>query len=311
MLKIGHMSFGYIKQPLLLIDTNVSVKNGVLFVFGQEGAGKTTLLELLCGIQSLYVGKISVCGKDPKEATSQITYLPTEVVALKNKTVLENFQFAAEACGKEFSEGIFDEWFKQNKDIKFKKLSPLNKQIFAYERAKIKDANVMLIDISLADFSQSEIENLAEILTNLSRNKNKLLVISINCEDFKKLQFCPKNSEICYIFATKSKQFASFDKFANDAGYMGMAQYLGLKEVPATIENNQNGFFLKVKEQTIKLNSKYLKKIEMYFDEITTKTAVCFFTNLSYESLTSEQFNAAIENNQILLYDSLTTERLK
>ena len=303
MIELNHVSFGYIKQPMLLIDVSLKINSGTLFVFGQEGAGKTSLLELICGMQNLYVGDVKVLGKNPQQATSNITYLPADVVAI-NSTIVE--------LGKtKFSTiDLQDDFVKEFGNVKFKKLSNFNKTIFAFNRAKIKNAKVLLIDVNLTNFNDQEVQQYSKKLADLMADKNKILVIAVSFQDFKKLQICAQKSEICYIFATKMHKFSNFTQFCADSKYMGMAEYMKLNSFVATIELTQSGYFLNWQNKVVKLQDKYVEKIKCYFDDITTKTQVKIFTNLQVEKLTDNQFDMALQSGEILLYDTLTTERL-
>jgi ABC-type multidrug transport system ATPase subunit len=134
-----NLSFGYIKKPLCICDESFSLTLGKnLFIFGDKGAGKSTMLKLLCGMEEHYFGKIEICGKPPKESSRQISYLPTDLVALKNKTVIKNLQFACDQIGLPKETIVEDEWLKINGGKKVKKLSNIDKFIFAIKRAKLK-----------------------------------------------------------------------------------------------------------------------------------------------------------------------------
>ena len=311
MINLEHVSFGYIKQPMLLIDVNLKVSGGGLFVFGQEGSGKTSLLELLCGMQQLYVGKIQVCGKLPQDSTTNITYLPSSVVALKNKTVLQNLKYACDAINKDYSIiDLEDDFIKRLGNIKFKKLSKFNQAIFAIKRAKIKDAKVLLLDVDLTGFSEQEITEYSNILSTIIKNNNKVVILAINAQDYKKLSLENTNSKICYLFATKMHTFANIVEFKNNLNFMGMAEYLSLKQYHATISVSQSGNYLKVIGKTIKLQEKYIQKIANYFDESTTSTSVKVYTNLNIENISDQEFNNHLKSGDVLLYDTLSTERL-
>lgn len=310
MINIEHLCFGYIKQPLLLVDINYKQKAKKLLVFGQSGSGKTSFLELLCGMQDLYAGKIEVLGKNPKDACADITYLPSQAVVLKNKTVRENSIFACEQVGKQLDEKLFDQFFVDNMDTKMRKLSPFQKLWFCYERAKIKDAKLVIIDMDLADFSNDEITKLATIINNFLTNPNKNVVLAINYSDYKKLQICTKNSEICYLFAAKSYFFENFEQFASDAKFSGMAQYLDKNCVEAMVEATQNGYYFVLQNRKIKIQDKFVKEIMPYFDEVTTQTKVVAFCNINIANLSDEQFNDNLQSGEILLYDFLTTNKL-
>jgi len=311
-IKLQHVSFGYIKQPLLLTDVNIDKSSGSLFVFGQTGAGKTSLLELMCGMQDLYVGKIEVCGKVPKEAINNITYLPEKVVAFENKSVLYNLQYACDAIGKSYDcIDLNDEFIKEFASIKFKKLSAYNRAIFAFKRAEIKDAKVLLIDVNLQDFSIEEISKYGKVLNDILIKNNKILVIAISAEDLKKLQICMQKSEICYLFATKVQKFNNFIDFENNVNLMGMAEYLALKKYPARLVLNQNGYFVKMHNCTFKIKEEYVKCVEKYFDETTSETDLFIFTNEDIENnIDDKKFNELINSGEVLVYDRLSTERL-
>lgn len=311
MINLEHVSFGYIKQPMLFLDVSLKIDNGNVFVFGQEGSGKTSLLELLCGMQTLYVGKIQVFKKLPQDSTLNITYLPVDVVALKSKTVLQNLQYACDAINKDYSIiDLEDDFIKQFGNIKLKKLSNFNKAIFALKRAKIKDAKVLLIDINLTGFSDQEITQYSQMLNELLKDNNKVVIVAVCAEDYKKLELDMNNSQIAYLFATKMYQFKNLSDFKNSLNFMGMADYLPFNKYDATVNVSQSGNYLKVLDKTIKLEDKYIQNIAEYFDDTTTSTKVKIYTNLSLDSLSDKDFNNCLNEQSVLIYDSLTTQKL-
>lgn len=310
MIDIEHLCFGYIKQPLLLVDINHKQNAKNLLVFGQSGSGKTSFLELLCGMQDLYAGKIQVLGKTPKDAYMDITYLPSNAVVLKNKTVRENLIFACEQVGKQLDENLFDQFFIDNMNTKMRKLSPFQQLWFCYQRAKIKDAKLMIIDVDLSKFSDEEVVEYKKILNDILADPNKNVVFAINDEDYKKLQICTKNSEICYLFATKSYFFENFNQFSKDVKFLGMAKYLDKNCIDASVEFSQNGYYLVLKNRKIKIQDKFVTEIVPYFDEVTTQTKVVVFADTDIEKLSDKEFNECIDSGEVLLFDSLTTSRL-
>ena len=63
-IKVEHLSFGYYKRPLSIVDLNFSFdKNMVIGVLGGDGAGKTSLLSVLSGMEKQFAGKILYDGK--------------------------------------------------------------------------------------------------------------------------------------------------------------------------------------------------------------------------------------------------------
>jgi zinc transport system ATP-binding protein len=71
-----HVNFAY-RDSLVLCDASLQVNRGeFLGIIGPNGGGKTTLLKLLMGFLEPLSGFISILGKPPKEARSEIAYVP-------------------------------------------------------------------------------------------------------------------------------------------------------------------------------------------------------------------------------------------
>lgn len=311
MIQIKHLSFGYIKQPLLLVDASVDVKSENLIITGEIQSGKTTFLELCCGMQDLFVGSILLDQNSPKNCCKNITYLPCDVVALKNKTIKENFEYACLQVDKPFDKSLFcQQFYDQFYNTKFKKLSKYNQAVFALERAKIKDAKFLFIDINLNEFEQNEIETYAQMLQSLLDDNNKQIVLACSGEDFKKLHLDSKNSKFCYIFATKVHVFENFDNYKSNLKFSGMAKYL-LQELEETeVTLMQNGFILNWHNRQIKVEDKYMEKIQIYFDESTVSTKLYVFFDKNINEMSDQQFNEFLGERKILLFDKLTAEVL-
>ncbi len=309
MITLSKLTYGRIKQPLSVVDASLNI-GGSAFIFGQKGSGKTTLLELLCGMQDGYFGSILLDGKSPKDCANNITYLPQKLVGLNNKSVIDNLKFACDAINKDYSvidsldKGFLDKYGK----TKLKKLSVFNKIYFGLERAKIKDAKFVFIDVSLDGLNQEEIATYRNILQNLIEDKTKQTIISINCADYKKLQIDAKKSEICYIFAAELQKFINFSCFSNKPKYMGMADYIFNKSVTAKIVNSSSGYILKVENRNIKLDDYIVNPIIKYFENIGDSADVVVY-GLDGD-ISDSGFNDAIKNGEILLYDAISTERL-
>ncbi|MGI6037172.1 MAG: metal ABC transporter ATP-binding protein [Limnochordia bacterium] len=74
------ISVGY-GQKLVLEDINWQVKRGTIAaVIGPNGGGKSTLLRTIVGNLTPRQGRVLVHGKEPKEARSQMAYLPQNEV---------------------------------------------------------------------------------------------------------------------------------------------------------------------------------------------------------------------------------------
>ena len=71
------VTFSYDTPFPVIEDATLSVEEGeFIALFGPNGGGKTTLLKLLMGFCKPQRGSITVLGKNPEEARSQIGYVP-------------------------------------------------------------------------------------------------------------------------------------------------------------------------------------------------------------------------------------------
>ena len=310
-LKLERLSFGYIKAPMQFLDINLSKDLGTVFLFGESGSGKTTLLELLCGLNDLYAGKIWVCGKQPKESTKNITYIPARPVLFKNATVMDNLKYACDAIEELYEKiNLKDEWIEKYQNKKVRKLEKIDQLILPLKRAEIKDAKLVLIDLSFDGLSEIEIMDYTKEIEKIMLKKNKLVIISMSAEDFKKTQFNLENVEIWCVFAQKLQKFVNFQDFENNINNVGLAQYLDYKMKNAIIKNSVNGYLLLIEQKTFKLPEKCIAKIEKYF-EVEDSAEVILATKTDNEIESQAEFLKELENGQILIFDKLSGELLK
>ena len=73
---VRDLSFAY-NGALVLEDVNLTIEaRDFVCLVGPNGGGKTTLLKILLGLLSPSKGSVTVFGKTPEEARSQIGYMP-------------------------------------------------------------------------------------------------------------------------------------------------------------------------------------------------------------------------------------------
>lgn len=307
MIQLQHLTYGRIKQPLTIVDANIVVQ-GSCFLFGQSGSGKTTLLEVLCGLsEDNYYGKILYDNK-PVEQTS-ITYLPADVVAFKNKTVLKNLQYACDCAGKPYD--IIDlnnEWVSKYASTKLKKLSAFNSAYFALVRARVKDAKFMLIDVSLKGFSDDEIKEYASLLQELLANKNKQIILAVSSEDFVKLNIGMPNLQVLYINAGKLASYNNFNQFSGKPSTLSITNYLSLPKTQAKVINTISGYLININNVSYKLNANYTGGIAKYF-EVSDSADVVLVGKLD-AGIDDSKLNRLLQQGEVLLYDALSGELL-
>lgn len=78
-IEVENVSFAY-KNRRILENVSFSIRKGEFIgIFGPNGGGKTTLLKLLMGFLRPDTGSIKIFDKAPKEARSEIAYVPQNI----------------------------------------------------------------------------------------------------------------------------------------------------------------------------------------------------------------------------------------
>lgn len=309
LLKIEKLTYGHIKGPVVVNDFSAIQDYGTIFLFGEKGSGKTTLLELLCGMNDLYYGKILIDGKKPQEATGEISYLPSEPVLFGSKSVWQNMIFGATSCAKTEKDIVADDWIKERAKQKAKKLSLAEQQILCIKRSQIKNPKLLLIDIDLSEMKEDELKNYVLELKNVAFAENRLTIIACSADDYRKMQIDDSKCSIWYQNASKILKFDDFMQFSEKIEYLNMLDYLNKEKLKAQILSTENGYYLNIRERTLKIADKYVKDIALYF-EISSSADIYICGNVD-DVKNDAEFNNQIANGQIMLFDAITTQRLK
>lgn len=309
-LEVKKLTYGHIKGPVIINDFSCSEDNGTIFLFGEKGSGKTTLLEVLCGINDLFYGQIKIDNKEISQSTQTISYLPTQPVLLKNKTVEQNLKFASDICGKDYKKILeHDEWLQQNLNKKISKLSYYQKQILCLKRAELKDSKLILIDLDLS--KNAEIDEILYIneLKKYIFAKNKLVIIACDPYSYKKLQNNSKNCSYWYQITSKISKYNNIDDYKRNIAYFGMLNYIDRTCVDAKIEESINGYLLVCGTNIFKLNDKWVKNICEYFS-VSKVVDVLVSSKCNLKELTDEKLNEELQLGNIMIFDAITTQRL-
>lgn len=142
---------------------------GKYAVIGPCGSGKTTLLSIIAGIED-FDGDVKIGDKNRKELAlekANISYILSDPVFFEGKSVLKNLEYQYKVCGKEYTVSEVVSLIEEhNLDPyeKVKKLSYIEKLILSIVRAKVKSADILLIDLN--DFVEL-LENKSDALTEL------------------------------------------------------------------------------------------------------------------------------------------------
>lgn len=86
-------NYGPIKA---LSDVTLKIPSGTIYgLLGPNGSGKSTLMKSMLGLIEPDSGIISIMGKTPAEAKSEIGYVPEEVVLYESLSIVEYLNFIA------------------------------------------------------------------------------------------------------------------------------------------------------------------------------------------------------------------------
>ncbi|MEM9640144.1 MAG: sugar ABC transporter ATP-binding protein [Pseudomonadota bacterium] len=167
----------------------------VTALVGENGAGKSTIVKVLTGIYQADAGRIEIDGVARRFATAQdatragITAIHQETVLFDELSVAENI-FIGHAPRTRF--GLID-WLKMRQraaeileriganfdpQVPLKDLGIANKHLVAIARALSVDARVVIMDEPTASLSQTEIEELYELVERLKSEDRAVLFIS-------------------------------------------------------------------------------------------------------------------------------------
>ena len=101
-LELRHFSKRYARSKVYAVnDANLVVRGGEIFGFlGPNGAGKSTIIKSIVGIQPITEGAIEVCGydceKQPRQAKSQIGFVPDHYALYEKLTGREYINYIAD-----------------------------------------------------------------------------------------------------------------------------------------------------------------------------------------------------------------------
>ena len=100
MLDIDQLTFGYRRQPPLLVDVNLRLDAGdMLGLLGPNGAGKTTLVSLITGLLHPAQGRIVLNGQPVQLGDRRIALVPQEYAFYPRLSGRENLRYFAGVQG--------------------------------------------------------------------------------------------------------------------------------------------------------------------------------------------------------------------
>ncbi len=327
MLKVENLNFGYIKSGLCIKDLSFELKNGeCLGVLGGEGMGKTALLKVIAGLNEQYYGNIFLDNKNIKDILPNkrsISLILDEPVLFENKTIRYNLGYLFEVENRQIpSDEILEKELKDfdllmGLDAKINKLSKADKLILCLLRAKLKNANVVLIDDLFSGQSDADaprIKNAISMLINRKNTSKTTILVQNNAKhDF----LCSKYLYLSFTknYFLESLNFAPIDLFS--------LEYLHKNSKDFILKREGDEFFIysfleetKKKKTTINLLEKY-KLSNDFFERLKKSTCIdsgeSLRVVLSFDGepkLNDRIINERLQKGECSLFEKFTGEKL-
>ncbi len=206
-LKIQSLSY-FFKKKQILKNVNITInKNDFVGIIGESGSGKTSLVNIICGIYSDYIGKISVNDKNLKDCINQwktkISYIPQASFviddSIKKNIVFDNTLINRSLFNKALNKSNLIRAIKQNKlGSEFKigdkgsKISGGQKQRLLIARSFYHNREIIVFDESTSALD-AKMEN--RIFNDLKKLKGSFTAIFIS-HNKNILKFCNKVYEL-------------------------------------------------------------------------------------------------------------------
>ena len=187
-------NFGAVKA---LSGVNLSIKKGEIHALcGENGAGKSTLMKILSGFysDSEYSGEIfvdGICQKFKSTVDSQksgISIIYQELALVKELSICENIYLGSEKTKHGFidwdlSHSMAKQVLQQvnlnlNPTTKVADLGIGEQQLVEIAKAIAKNSNILILDEPTAALTESESENLLNILKELQKQGKTCIYIS-------------------------------------------------------------------------------------------------------------------------------------
>lgn len=177
----------FINQYHILQNVDFVVPRGsITALLGRNGAGKTTTLKSILGLTSVRQGKVvfdgqEVQGMQPFEiAALGIGFVPEHRAIFRDLSVEENLKIAERNKGeldekREFIFNLFPD-LKRFLHLRGTELSGGQQQMLAIARALVADNHLLLIDEPSEGLAPVIIENMIEVIGQLSKQSTVILV---------------------------------------------------------------------------------------------------------------------------------------
>ena len=224
MIKVNNLSFGYLKNRLILDDISLEFKKGkIIALIGRNGSGKSTFIDCLLGVND-YKGEIFVCGINIKELSDKeyarhVSFIPQSVQINIDHSIRDFISFGRNPylkLGQTPSKKDFDLVNNNAKkcgivdllDQDINKISGGERQLAFIARALTQETPIIIMDepTSALDFGNQQ--KLFKTMKELVKEGKTIIFTTHNPNHLVNLG--------CDIFAVKDKRIIKIDEL-NDA----------------------------------------------------------------------------------------------
>jgi ABC-type branched-subunit amino acid transport system ATPase component len=192
-LQIDNLTAGYGKS-IIINEVSIDVENGeIVGIVGPNGSGKSTLLKSICGLTTIFNGKIIFRGIDITRYKTDmlirlgIVYVPQLDNIFSELTVVENLEMGIISLNiKSDLNDRIEEMFnifpilKMRRNERAVTLSGGERQMLAIARALMSRPQLLLLDEPAASLSPKVANEIFEKLQEINRMGSTLLVVEQN-----------------------------------------------------------------------------------------------------------------------------------
>lgn len=194
-------------QALQGVDFHIE-SGEIVGLIGENGAGKSTLMKILCGLESLDEGSITLrgeqaCFETPQQAQAAgVAMIPQEVLLVDALTVTENVFLGHELKSqwgglqkqamKDGTRAVLDQLgcAHVDPDQHTGTLPKGSQQLVAIARRLIQGGEVFVLDEPTASLTTTEVERFFDVVKRLKKNGKPSVFISHRLEEM--LEICDR-----------------------------------------------------------------------------------------------------------------------
>lgn len=225
MIKVKNLSFGYLKNRLVLDDISLEFEKGkIIALIGRNGSGKSTFIDCLLGVND-YKGEIFVCDINIKELSDKeyarhVSFIPQSVQINIDYSIRDFISFGRNPylkLGQTPSKKDFDLVTNNAKkcgiadllDQDINKISGGERQLAFIARALTQETPIIIMDepTSALDFGNQQ--KLFKTMKKLAKEGKTIIFTTHNPNHLVNLG--------CDIFAVKDKGILKLDELNDTA----------------------------------------------------------------------------------------------